>query len=138
MGGKIAFPFMSIYHSTKWAVEGFTESLHYEMSLFNVRVKLVEPGPVKTNFYGGSMQFGSKKIKEYDKYFENFQKLSDNAERMGFPPIRTAQEIYRAATDGSWKLRYPSDLGAKSVLLMRKVLPDKLYNSIIRSLSRPR
>lgn len=45
MGGKITFPLYSIYHSTKFAVEGFTESLHYELAQFNIKLKLIEPGP---------------------------------------------------------------------------------------------
>jgi NAD(P)-dependent dehydrogenase (short-subunit alcohol dehydrogenase family) len=50
MGGRIAFPLFSIYHGTKWAVEGFSESLQYEVEQFNIRIKLIEPGAIKTEF----------------------------------------------------------------------------------------
>lgn len=50
MGGKITFPLYSIYHATKFAVEGFTESLQYELAQFNILLKLIEPGPIVTNF----------------------------------------------------------------------------------------
>ena len=46
MGGKITFPLYSIYHATKFAVEGFTESLQYELRQFNIKMKLIEPGPI--------------------------------------------------------------------------------------------
>jgi NAD(P)-dependent dehydrogenase (short-subunit alcohol dehydrogenase family) len=48
-GGRLTFP---LYNATKWAVEGFTESLDFELRPFNIRVKLIEPGPIKTDFYG--------------------------------------------------------------------------------------
>jgi short-subunit dehydrogenase len=54
LGGRTAFPFSSLYHATKWAIEGFSESLQYELEPFGLRVKLIEPGPIKTDFYGRS------------------------------------------------------------------------------------
>src|SRR5688500_14549662 len=45
LGGRVAFPFSSLYNATKFAIEGFTESLQYELEAFNIRVKLIEPGP---------------------------------------------------------------------------------------------
>jgi NADP-dependent 3-hydroxy acid dehydrogenase YdfG len=52
VGGRVTFPLYSLYHATKWAVEGFSESLQYELEQFNIRVKIIEPGPIKTDFYG--------------------------------------------------------------------------------------
>src|SRR5215216_677679 len=51
MGGRITFPLYSVYHATKWAVEGFSESLQFELRQLNIKVKIVEPGPIKTDFY---------------------------------------------------------------------------------------
>ena len=48
VGGRMTFPFYSLYNSTKWAVEGFSESLQYEVEQFNIRVKIIEPGPNST------------------------------------------------------------------------------------------
>jgi short-subunit dehydrogenase len=50
IGGRVTFPFYSLYNSTKWAVEGFSESLQYELEQFNIRVKIIEPGPIKPIF----------------------------------------------------------------------------------------
>src|SRR5262249_25648147 len=55
MGGRITFPLYSLYHATKWAVEGYSESLQHELLPFNIRVKIIEPGPIKTDFYDRSM-----------------------------------------------------------------------------------
>ncbi|NTV71418.1 MAG: SDR family oxidoreductase [Azonexaceae bacterium] len=54
MGGQIALPALSLYHATKWAVEGFYESVAQEVTGFNIQVTLVEPGSARTNFSGTS------------------------------------------------------------------------------------
>ncbi|MGH6894728.1 MAG: SDR family oxidoreductase [Dongiaceae bacterium] len=56
MGGQIAFPGLSLYHTTKWAVEGFFESVAQEIAAFNIQVTLVEPGSARTNFGGGMVR----------------------------------------------------------------------------------
>lgn len=50
IGGLVAMSLNTVYHASKYAVEGFMQSLLYEMENFNIKVKLVEPGGVKTNF----------------------------------------------------------------------------------------
>jgi NAD(P)-dependent dehydrogenase (short-subunit alcohol dehydrogenase family) len=54
MGGQIALPGLSLYHTTKWAVEGFFESVMQEVAAFNIQATLVEPGSARTNFSGSS------------------------------------------------------------------------------------
>ena len=54
MGGRISFPYFSLYHATKWAVDGYSESLQYELQNFGIRVKIIEPGAIKTDFYSRS------------------------------------------------------------------------------------
>ena len=51
MGGHIAFPAFSMYHATKWGIEGFYESLAVEVEPFGIRTMLVEPGMIRTGFY---------------------------------------------------------------------------------------
>jgi NADP-dependent 3-hydroxy acid dehydrogenase YdfG len=51
VAGKSSFPFQSLYHGTKWAIEGISEGIYYELRKLNIKVKLVEPGMVKTNLY---------------------------------------------------------------------------------------
>jgi NAD(P)-dependent dehydrogenase (short-subunit alcohol dehydrogenase family) len=55
MGGQIAFPAMSLYHATKWAIEGFVESVAQEVAPFGIEFTLVEPGVARTSFGGGNM-----------------------------------------------------------------------------------
>jgi NADP-dependent 3-hydroxy acid dehydrogenase YdfG len=60
MGGRVAFPIYSPYHATKWAVDGFSESLQYELRQFNIKVKIIEPGAIKTDFYSRSISVAKK------------------------------------------------------------------------------
>jgi NAD(P)-dependent dehydrogenase (short-subunit alcohol dehydrogenase family) len=54
MGGQIALPGLSLYHATKWAIEGFYESVTQEVAAFNIQTTLIEPGSARTNFSGAS------------------------------------------------------------------------------------
>lgn len=63
IGGRLTFPFATLYHATKFALEGLTESLQYELNPFGIRLKIVEPGGYKTNFAGRSMNmYGGGKL----------------------------------------------------------------------------
>jgi len=131
VGGRITFPFYSLYHSTKWAVEGFSESLHYELAQFNIKVKIIEPGPIKTDFYDRSKDVTKKEgLTAYDYLFEkaeaNMQKAGADAPDGSI----VAQTIYDAVTDGSRRMRY--GVNTKGILAARKFLPDSLFFPVIR------
>lgn len=137
MGGRITFPLYSVYHATKWAVEGFSESLQYELEPFDVRVKIIEPGPIKTDFYDRSMDLMEKPgLTAYDGYVRstmpNMQKAGYNAPG----PDIVAQAIYRAATDNSARMRYCPNSAA--ILALRRMLPERAFYSVVRgAVSRP-
>lgn len=131
MGGRITFPLYSLYHGTKWAVEGFSESLQHEVRPFNIRVRIVEPGPIKTDFYDRSMDIQKlETLRDYDAYVDKAMKNMNAFGDDGTPPSVVAETILKAAQDRSWKLRYP--VGTKGILVLRRLLPDRLFNSIIR------
>ncbi len=132
VGGRMTFPFSSLYNSTKWAVEGFSESLQYELEQFNIRVKIIEPGPIKTDFYDRSLNIARKEnLTAYDymldKAIPNMQKAGTDA------PDGTivAETIYEAVTDNSKKLRY--GVNTKGILKARKFLPDSLFFKLVKS-----
>lgn len=134
MGGRIAFPLYSIYHGTKWAVEGFSESLQFELAQFGIQVKLVEPGAIKTEFYGSSRHFVKpENTTEYDAFVAKCEKLSSNAGKNGDDPLGTAATIFKAANDTSRKLRFPTGSPAPMLLLLRKLVPDRLWFFIVRN-----
>ncbi len=133
IGGKLAFPLYSPYHATKWAVEGFSDSLQYELRQFNIKVKIIEPGPIKTDFYSRSLSVANRAgLTAYDDYVQRLLPQFNRAGEVGSPPEVTAKVIYKAATDNSWKLRYPAGGNAGSILAIRKLLPDAWFTGLIR------
>ena len=133
IGGHMAFPLYSLYHSTKWAVEGFSESLQHELLAFNIRVKIIEPGPIKTDFYERSADRSSNPdFPEYDAFSDRVLTTLNKVGSTGASPAVVAKAIYGGSTDNSWKLRYPADPLAKQLLFLRKLLPDFLFTKIIR------
>ncbi len=133
IGGRVAFPLYSPYHGTKWAVDGFSESLQYELRQFNIKVKIIEPGAIKTDFYSRSISVAKQAgLTAYDRYLERVLPQMDRAGANGSPPEVTARAIYRAATDGSWKLRYPAGGNAGLLLALRKLLPDAWFTALMR------
>lgn len=133
MGGKITFPLYSIYHATKFAVEGFTESLHYEVAQFNIKLKLVEPGPIITDFYTRSRQFIKPDYTDaYDAFITKFNDAAQKVMKDAEGPEVVAKTIYKAATDQSDKMRYPVGKPGPMLLMLRKLLSDKWYFLLVR------
>ncbi|HLZ87680.1 MAG TPA: SDR family oxidoreductase [Puia sp.] len=131
IGGRLGFPFSTLYHATKFAVEGLTESLQYELNPLGIRLKLVEPGGYKTDFLGRSMGFyGVGGLDDYRASFDRFNdKLSQwpLSENIG----EVAGAIYEAATDGSEKLRYPIGQDALPLLEARQQMDDIAFKKLM-------
>lgn len=133
IGGRLTFPLYSLYHATKWSVEGFSEALQYELRPFNIKVKIVEPGPIKTDFYERSAEILTKPdLNAYDQFAAKVLPNIEKAGEQGSPPTKVAQIIYQASTENTWRLRYPAGDNAAALLLLRKLLPDFLFLGFIR------
>ncbi len=107
VAGRIGLPFASIYESSKFAVEGFSEALNFELGNFGIKVKIIEPGSSQTNF-GNARKSTTNEISEYNpfltKFFENYPKKT--APYKTATPQEVAETIYNAVTDKDDKLRY--------------------------------
>lgn len=135
VGGRVSFPLYSIYHASKWAVEGFSESLQFEVEQHNIRIKIIEPGIIKTEFYGRSRAFIKPDFtNEYDSFVAKVEKMSMETGAKGAVPSVVAATIFKAATDGSGKLRYPVAYPAVLMFQMKRWLPAPLYYWIVRKI----
>jgi short-subunit dehydrogenase len=136
IGGKMALPLYSLYHASKWAVEGFSDSLQYELKPFNIQVKIIEPGPIKTDFYSRSLSVAKQEgLTDYDAYVDRVLSALSKMGESGSTPEFVAKIIYQAATDGSNQLRYPAGGNAGFLLTMRKLLPDALMKQVIKQVT---
>lgn len=135
MGGQIAFPLYSVYHGTKWAVEGFSEALHFELSSLGIRVKLVEPGVVKTDFYGrSSVSTVGQSPEDYAPFVAKAAQGFQKQVGKGIGAEQVAKEIFHAAHDCSDRIRYPVGFDAKSLLLIRRLIGDVRYLRLVKRL----
>ena len=127
IGGKMTFPLISLYHSTKFAVEGFSEGLHYELAPLGIGVKIVEPGAIATDFGSRSMDFQhDENLSEYNEFvggvMEKFQTMMDPT-NMSTPDM-VGEVIYNAATDGTNTMRYLAGPDAEQLIGARTTMDD--------------
>jgi NAD(P)-dependent dehydrogenase (short-subunit alcohol dehydrogenase family) len=135
MGGRITFPLYSIYHSSKWAVEGFSESLQYELAPLGIRVKIVEPGAIKTDFYTDGRKFiPGENLPMYRSILAKSEHLAQGGGQNGDSPELVAKIVFKAAIDRHTKLRYPAGKPAPLLLMLRKLLPESWYIAMIKNI----
>jgi NADP-dependent 3-hydroxy acid dehydrogenase YdfG len=124
IGGQMTFALGTLYHGTKFAIEGISESLHYEMAEIGVKVKIVEPGFIATDFGGRSFDFQAGNVVEYQPIIGALMKQWQNPDNTVSPPSLVAEIIFFAVTDGTNQLRYRAGDDANFLLDTRKKLTD--------------
>jgi NAD(P)-dependent dehydrogenase (short-subunit alcohol dehydrogenase family) len=127
IGGRTAAPFASLYHASKYAIEGLSESLRFEASLHGIRVKLVEPGHFKTGFVSRSLLL--TRHDAYDAALRNYMEWVHQEDREAPTPEPVAEAILRAAEDQSERLRYP--VHGAVILAMTRLLPDAFWHPLL-------
>lgn len=127
IGGLMAVPFSSIYHATKWALEGWSESMAFELKRFGIGIKTVSPGGMKTDFFTRS--FDAARHEQYDTLVEKVMAVFTDTKQMEnySSPEQIAEVVYEAATDGKDQLRYVAGADAKATYAMRLQLGDEAF-----------
>ena len=127
IGGLIAVPFNSIYHATKWALEGWSEGMAFELNQFGIGVKIIEPGGMKTDFFTRSFDAG--RHADYDVLVSRVMSaITDPKEMAGYStPEQIAEVVYEAATDGKDQLRYVAGADAQATYAMRLQLGAEAF-----------
>ncbi|MEM9488318.1 MAG: SDR family oxidoreductase [Myxococcota bacterium] len=106
VGGHIALPYNSLYHATKFALEGWSESASFELGRYGIRVKTIAPGGIKTDFLGRSFDMA-----QHPAYAEDMQKVlavltsSEHVSQYATPEA-IAEIVYEAATDDKDRVTY--------------------------------
>jgi len=130
--GRAPFPFQALYHATKHAVEGLTESSQYELKPLGINVKLVEPGGVNTEFLNNISLTDDQGIQDYQeglgKYFQGIQGMAAALNT----PDSIAQVVYDATTDGSDRLRYIAGPDAEQIMGARLQMDDMAFYEMMK------
>ena len=133
MGGKITFPLGTLYHGSKFAVEGMSEALSFELAGIGVKVKIIEPGMINTNFATTSFDLNiDESMIEYKPFLDKVLGAMNAAAAQASEPILVAETIYRAATDGTDQLRYVAGDDAEQIIAARKQMEDPEYLGMIK------
>lgn len=132
IGGRITLPLFSLYHGTKWAVEGITASLQYELNPLGINVKIVEPGAIATDFATRSLDLNmNESLTEYNKTITDFMTAMQSVAGSGIMPDNVAKTIDNAIH--SDQLRHLVGEDAIALQEMRNQLNDNDFKDAIKA-----
>ena len=134
MGGRMAIPLDSAYHGTKFALEGLSESLQYEVEQFGIKIIIIEPGAIKSNFFN-NLKMASKAQRPDSPYTQMMQKLNagfsfilENAAH----PVEVAKVILAAVTSEDPQLRYTVGDDAAMMLQAKRTMSDTEFRNLMK------
>jgi len=133
---------LSLYCGSKFALEGFSESLSYELASQNIIVKIVEPGGVLSTYFGkrsGAEAVQNAALKDYDTFVAGANAIfaSLRGQRLATEE-GVAEVIFKAATDGTDRLRYVATEDILALVKARRETSEKEYIEFMRSRYLPR
>ena len=134
VGGRIGVPVLSAYQSTKFALEGLSESMSYELEPFGIRVVIIEPGVIRTNIMNSRI-IVKKAQDPKSPYFSLIQKVENNfnlmMENESSPPEEVAKTILGAVTSDNPQLRYTVGSDAATMIQARVSKSDNEFKEMI-------
>jgi NAD(P)-dependent dehydrogenase (short-subunit alcohol dehydrogenase family) len=134
MGGRISIPLSTFYHGSKFALEGVSESLQYELEPFGIKMILIEPGAVGSNFWksikiaNGATSPNSPYTQLADNMSKTFKKMEENA----MHPSEVAKTILDVVTSDDPQLRYVVGNDATKIIEARQNMSDKEFGNLIK------
>jgi short-subunit dehydrogenase len=134
MGGRISIPLSSSYHGSKFALEGLSESIQYELEPFGIKVILIEPGAVGSNFWKNIKiaKSSSDSDSPYSQFGNKILKAFKIMEQNVISPSVVAKTILDAVTSDNPQLRYVVGEDAAKTIEARKNMPDKEFEDLIK------
>lgn len=139
VGGRMALPYLSPYHASKFGLEGVGDSLRMEMSQFGVGVSIVEPGSISTPFWERETveqvleRMDPEQRRLYEEPARAAAEGARKAEARGIPPDRVAKAVEHALTSSRPKTRYLVGIDARIQATLRKWLPDRAVDRLIKT-----
>lgn len=134
ISGKVGFPGLSPYIASKYAVEGWSESLRLEMQPFGVKVVLVEPGSYKTNIWSSGKQVAVESLQShsaYQHYMRSIENYLARGEKNFGNPQEVATKIAGIAGMDNPEMRYPIGRGVRTTIFIKNLLPWKFWEKLV-------
>jgi NAD(P)-dependent dehydrogenase (short-subunit alcohol dehydrogenase family) len=138
VGGRVSTPFLAPYAASKHAVEAVGDSMRVELGTSGVRVALVEPGSVATPIWDKAraeaqrLEVPDELSEYYGKAVAAMRKAVEDTAKRGISPDEVAKVIERALTESRMKARYVVGRDARVQLMLRRALPDLVFDRVIR------
>lgn len=135
VAGRIARPLSSIYDSTKHALEALTDGLRGELKPFGVRVTLIRPGFIATEFIEAADKASADVVENagpYAEFYKGYQAGTKTMRRIAGVPDDIAQLVEKALASDNPAPRYSGPIHAKIFLLLKWLLPDQMLEFIVR------
>lgn len=134
LGGRMAFPMGGLYSASKFALEGLSDALRMELRPFNIAVSVIEPGPVRTEFFGVARDRAAEAITDpmqtpYRSAIQKLEALEHQVDRQSWSAERVAEVIIKALGARHPKPRYIAATGGDFLVwMMTKILPTRLVD----------
>jgi len=131
--GQVGFPGISAYVSTKFAIEGFSESLMYELLPYGIKVVIIEPGVIKTNFFRNCIvsEHSMKKSSPYSRSLDKFQRNVELMQEHATSPIDVAKVIIQVLGNNEPKQRYIVGNDVAMILEAKRNLSDMEFKKMM-------
>ena len=141
IGGKIATPFMSPYHASKFGLEAVADSLRREVKPWGIEVIVIEPGNIATEIWRkGGESADAQRDKAppeaerlYGSQMTRFEEVLREADTRGIEPVKVGKTIRRALEARRPRTRYLVGTDAKVARNVERVLPNRTFDRVIRN-----
>lgn len=139
VGGKIGGPLMASYAAAKHGLEGLSDTLRLELRALGIHVSVIEPGPIATAMGGKLERDTEARLRSLSpdgrsRYGESLEKMASTVSRegaKGSPPEVVARAVEHALTSRKPQTRYAVGAGAKQMLFLRRMLPDRWIDRML-------
>jgi NAD(P)-dependent dehydrogenase (short-subunit alcohol dehydrogenase family) len=135
LGGRISFPFYSPYHATKFALEGLSESIQYELEPFGIKIIVIEPGGIGSNFVKNlkmALKTSDTTNSPYGQMQSSMSEFLEQWEQNLTHPSEVAKVILQAVTSDNPDFRYVVGKDAITALEARRNMSDKEFHDSIK------
>jgi len=136
VAGRFGYPLFGWYCASKHALEGLSDALRLEAAPWGVRVVLIEPGPVRTEFFDVTRERAAPQIEDpdsvYRPFFAKVEAVEEEVMKQAVTPEKVAAVIVKACFAARPRARYPVSFMSKASLFGLRVLPRRLLDAMIR------
>jgi NAD(P)-dependent dehydrogenase (short-subunit alcohol dehydrogenase family) len=141
LGGRVSTPVTGAYNASKFALEAISDAWRIELSPFGVHMVVIEPGPSPTSIWQTSLQrslerIGMHRDGPYRRLMTLSERVAIRSTKQGFPPQLFADTVVKILSSKRPRARYAIPFSTKVQIVLRSLLPDQLWDYLVRRVAR--